>query len=129
MAISCHSASAVVRAYARPKVSAVRSNVNGPAPGQQAIPDNRREAPDVQLRLSSEALAILAQAQKGNPPKADGTLKVQASKEADQSELFPEDIFGEDGEANARRSEGRNLASAEARQAYAPPGSKINIVL
>jgi len=144
MAISFNPASTVARAYARPKLDPIRTPVNGAQSGtpqqeRQTATDNRREAPAVQVRLSAEALAVLAAAReetanpaRNNPTQSNsssGPGKTETTPRPSQADLFPNDIFRGDGEENAPEPVASATSRADARQAYAPPGSRLNIVL
>ncbi|MBZ0218405.1 MAG: hypothetical protein K8F25_17745 [Fimbriimonadaceae bacterium] len=129
MAITFNPANTVARAYTRPKIAPTRADVDNRLATERSGIDNRRDAPAVQLRLSADALAVLAQSRRDTQnasPLPDAKPTRTPGKAAFSfGEIFANLIPEEPSDQTPVAAPARK----DAAQAYAPPGSRINIVL
>lgn len=128
MAINFNPANTIARAYTRPKIVPARADVSQTPVNDLVGTDNRREAPAVQLRLSPDALAVLAKArQDAEPPTS--TRDPKPTRQAGKTEFSFGELFSKLIEDQGPEKTPPAPAREQAANGYAPPGSRVNIVL
>ena len=128
MAINFNPASTIARAYTRPKIVPARAEVSQNPVNDLVGTDNRREAPAVQLRLSPDALAVLAKARQ-DAEQSTPTRASKPARQAGKSEFSFGDLFAKLVEEETPEKTPPAPAREQAANSYAPPGSRVNIVL